>query len=256
MANNALPKLRSFSSQYRTGQPVVHKTGASLRGLLTPSLVFTDVKLGKGVDATVQVVEWNGTLCAAKCLHGILLEDESPGGVEKLIRNFETECLTGSKLRHPGIVQFFGVYLERRFRLLVPVPVMEIMDTNLWKYVEKHSKEEVPLQQKMFVLCQVAQALVCLHSQNLPLVHHDFSPNVLLNVSSLVAKVSDFGMSRVINPSALTRKSSIKGTLAFMAPEVLQPASRYDTKLDVFSFGNVVITTLTHEWPQPETNQV
>ena len=76
---------------------------------------------------------------------------------------------------------------------------------------------------------------------------------MLLNVSSLVAKVSDFGMSRVINPSALTRKSSIKGTLAFMAPEALQPTPRYDTKLDVFSFGNVVITTLTHEWPQPET---
>ena len=101
---------------------------------------------------------------AAKCLHGILLEDESPGGVEKLIRNFETECLTWSKLRHPGIVQFFGVYLERRFRLLVPVPIMEIMDTNLRKYVEEHSKEEFPLQQKMFVLCQEAQALVYLHS--------------------------------------------------------------------------------------------
>ena len=74
---------------------------------------------------------------------------------------------------------------------------------------------------------------------------------MLLNVITFVTKVSDFGMSRAINPSALTRKSSIKGTLAFMAPEALHDPPRYNEKLDVFSFGNVVISTLTHEWPNP-----
>ena len=255
MANNAWPMLRSFSTS-RAAQPTIHEARLvdNLRGLLIPKLVFTDVKLGKGADAVVQAVEWNGTLCAAKRLHDLLLEDETPGGVEKLIKNLEAECLTWSKLRHPGVVQLFGVYLETRSRsLLVPTPVMEIMDTNLRKYVEEHSKEKFSLQQKTFVLRQVTQALTYLHSQNPPLVHHDFSPNnVLLNVDSLVAKVSDFGMSRVINPSALTRKSSIKGTLAFMAPEALRPVPKYDMSLDVFSFGNVVITTLTHKWPDPE----
>ena len=231
------------------------RRSTKLHGLGIPKLVFTDVKLGKGADAVVEAVEWNGTLCAAKRLHAILLEDETPGGVEKLISNFEAECLTWSKLRHPGIVQLFGVYWERKsgVSMLVPAPVMETMDTNLRKYVEEHSKEEFSLQQKTFVLRQVTQALTYLHSQNPPLVHHDLSPNnVLLNVASLVAKVSDFGMSRIINPSALTRKSSVKGTLAFMAPEALQPVPKYDTKLDVFSFGNVVIYTLTHEWPHPQ----
>ena len=74
---------------------------------------------------------------------------------------------------------------------------------------------------------------------------------MLLNVVSFVTKVSDFGMSRAINPSALSRKSSIKGTQAFMAPEALHVPPRYNEKLDVFSFGNVVISTLTHEWPNP-----
>ena len=220
-------------------------------GLIITDLVFTDVQLGRGADATVYAVEWNGTVCAAKRLHDILLEDESPGGADKLISNFEAECLTWSKLRHPGVVQFLGVHLDRRSRL--PVLVMEKMDTSLRKYVEDHSKEEFPLHQKMFVLRQVTQALAYLHSQNPPLVHHDLSPNnVLLNVVLFMTKVSDFGMSRAINPSALTRKSSIKGTLAFMAPEALQKVPKYDTKLDVFSFGNVVISTLTHEWPDPE----
>ena len=219
-------------------------------GLLIENVTFTDTKLGRGADATVYEVEWNGTVCAAKRLHEILLEDQSPGGVAKLIGNFEAECLTWSKLRHPGVVQFLGVYFERSSRL--PVLVMERMDTSLRTYLEDHSKEEFPLNLKAFVLRQVTQALAYLHSQNPPLVHHDLSPNnVLLNVVSFVTKVSDFGMSRAINPSALSRKSSIKGTLAFMAPEALHDPPRYNEKLDVFSFGNIILSTLTHEWPNP-----
>ena len=228
----------------------VSSSSSKFLDLIIANLMFTDVKLGKGADATVYEISWNGTLCAAKRLHEILLEDESAGGVAKLIGNFEVECLTWSKLRHPGVVQFLGVHIEGRS--LLPVLVMEKMDTSLRTYLEDHSKEEFPIQQKAFVLCQVTQALAYLHNQTPPLVHHDLSSNnVLLNVVSFVAKISDFGMSRAINPSAFTRKSSIKGTLAFMAPEALQTPPRYNEKLDVFSFGNVILHTVTHEWPNP-----
>ena len=230
---------------------------SSLRfhGLLIENLEFTDVKLGRGTDATVFKVDWNGTRCAAKRLHEILLEDQSPGGVDKLIGNLEAECLTWSKLRHPGVVQFLGVYFERSSRL--PVLVMEKMDTSLRAYLEGHSKEEFPLNLKAFVLRQVAQALAYLHSQNPPLVHHDLSPNnVLLNVASFMTKVSDFGMSRAINPSVLSRKTFMKGTLAFMAPEALRDPPQYNEKLDVFSFGNIILSTLTHEcMAQPWSSQ-
>ena len=219
-------------------------------GLLISNLVFTNTKLGRGADATVYEVSWNGTPCAAKRLHEILLEDESPGGTEKLLGNFEAECVTWSKLRHPGVVQFLGVYLERGSRL--PVLIMEKMDTSLRKYLEDHSKEEFPLHLKAFVLRQITQALVYLHDQNPPLVHHDLSPNnVLLNMVSFVTKLTDFGMSRAINPSAISQKSSIKGTPAFMSPEALQTPPRYNEKLDIFSFGNVILSTVTHEWPEP-----
>ena len=226
-------------------------SSSRFQGLLITDLAFTDTKLGRGSDATVYEVDWNGTVCAAKRLHDALLEDESPGGADKLISNFEAECLTWSKLRHPGVVQFFGVYMELKSRL--PVLVMEKMDTSLRRYLESHSKEEFPLGLKAFVLRQVAQALTYLHSQHPPLVHHDLSTNnVLLNVASFVTKVSDFGMSRAINPSATSRKSSIKGTPAFMSPEALHDPPRYNEKLDVFSFGSIIISTVTHEWPSPD----
>ena len=191
-------------------------SGSRFYGLLISNLVSTNTCLGRGSDAYVYEVEWNGTLCVAKCHHGILLENESPGGAEKLISNFERECVRWSMLHHPGVVQFLGVYLEESSRL--PVLIMEKMDTSLRRYLENNSKEEFSLQIKVFVLRQVSQVLAYLHSQNPPLVHHDLSPNnVLLNVGSFVTKVSDFGTSCAINPTTFSRQSSIKGTLVFMA---------------------------------------
>ena len=49
----------------------------------------------------------------------------------------------------------------------------------------------------------------------------------------------------------MTRKSSAKGTQAFMPPEALHSPPRYDEKLDVFSYGNVIVTTMIHDWPEP-----
>ena len=175
------------------------------------------------------------------------LEERIP---EKLAHNFEAECLTWSKLPHPGVVQFLGVYFEPSSRL--PVLVTEMIDISLCIFLESRSKAEFPLHLKAFVLRQVAQALAYLHSQNPPLVHQLSTNNVLLNVASFMTKVSNFGMSQAINPSTLSRKSSVKGRPTFRAPEALHRPPRYDEKLDIFSFGNIILSTVTHEWPNPD----
>ena len=219
------------------------------------SLEITDIQLtgkilGKGSDATVKEVNWVGTSCAAKQLHEILLEDDSPGGAKRFIDNFEKECMTWSKLIHPHIVQFLGVYFLSGSR--VPTLILEKMDTSLRHYLEKRTEEKFALSDKIYVLRQVAQALSYLHSRSPPLVHHDLSPNnVLLNEVSLQAKVTDFGMTRAMDPSKMTRKSSAKGTHAFMPPEALHSPPKYNEKLDVFSYGNVIVTTVIHDWPEP-----
>ena len=219
------------------------------------SLQITGVQLtgkilGKGSDATVKEVNWVGTSCAAKQLHEILLEDHSPGGAKRFVDNFEKECLTWSKLTHPHIVQFLGVYFLSGSR--VPMLILEKMDTSLRHYLESQTSENFVLPDKIYILRQVAQALSYLHSCSPPLVHHDLSPNnILLNEVSLQAKVTDFGMTRAMDPSKMTRKSSVKGTQAFMSPEALVNPPKYDEKLDVFSYGNVIITTVTHKWPNP-----
>ena len=104
----------------------------------------------------------------------------------------------------------------------------------------------------MFVLRKVSHALAYLHSLGPVSFHYEVSPNnVLLNVVSFVTKVNDFGMSRAINPSALSQKSYVKEhTGILMVPEALHDPPQYNKKLNFFSFSNI-LPTLTHEWPNP-----
>ena len=206
--------------------------------------------LGSGSYGEVIEVEWCNTICAAKRMHDIFLCTLSPVELDKMVKDFEKECQIWSSLRHPNIVLLLGIYHPPKSR--VPQFVLEKMDTSLRHYLEGHSREEFLLPDKVSILRQVAQGLCYLHSQNPPLVHHDLSPNnILLNEWTFQTKLTDFGMTRAINLSKLTRKSSVKGTFAFMSPEALDVPPRYTEKLDVFSFGNCIATTLTHEWPNP-----
>ena len=85
-------------------------------------------------------VNWNGTVCAAKCLHQLQLEDESPGEVDKLISNFEMECLAWSKLLRPSVVQFLGVNLKQKSLLW-----METFQTDYHPLPHKPSDHDLPV---------------------------------------------------------------------------------------------------------------
>ena len=95
-------KCRDISGRKKMADSRLISSRSRFTGLLISNLMFTDAKLGRGSDATVYAVEWNGTVCAAKRIHEILLEDESPGGADKFISNCEVECLTWSKLVTPA----------------------------------------------------------------------------------------------------------------------------------------------------------
>ena len=213
------------------------------------SVSLTEEVLGKGSFGEVIEVEWCGTTCAAKRMHDIFLKILSADELDKMVKDFEKECQIWSTLRHPNVVQFFGTYYPKDSRL--PIFVIEKMNMSLRHYLEKKNKEKFLLVDKVFILRQVAQGLCYLHSSHPPLVHHDLSPNnVLLNNQTFQAKLTDFGMTRAINPTKLTRThSSIKGTQVFMSPEALCSPPKYTEKLDIFSFGNCLTTIVTHEWP-------
>ena len=211
----------------------------------------TGKKLGKGAYGEVVEVEYLGTLCAAKRIHSIL--EESGSHPEE---GFRRECETWSQLRHPNVVQLLGLLYKPSSASKLPMIVMEKMDCSLRQFVEVNDRDRLPLSVKVDVLFQVAQGLTYLHGQRPPVVHRDLSPNnILISLASMTAKLSDFGVAKVFQLHQASKMTCLPGTPAFMPPETLpeaQPASKdYGDRIDVFSYGGIVICTLTHMWPEP-----
>ena len=76
-------------------------------------LILYDVKptgkeIGRGAYGRVFEVNYQGTLCAAKEIHALLLKYSEGDAFRKITTNFLNECKIWSTIRHPGIVQVLG----------------------------------------------------------------------------------------------------------------------------------------------------
>ena len=215
------------------------------------SFILLDVKrtnreLGSGAYGIVEEVEIPGAVCAAKRIHESLLQSKE---YNYITSKYVSECKIMSTLRHPHIVQFMGVCYLPGSKL--PSLIMERMETSLHNLLE--SGTELPLSLKRALLLDVAKGLYYLHSHSPPIIHRDLTAtNVLLN-SSLVAKITDLGVARIIDlrPDQLKAIVLTKapGNVIYMPPEALDDDPNYDASLDIFSFGNIALFTLTQQFP-------
>ena len=210
-------------------------------------LVPTGRTVGRGAFGRVEEVKIPGAVCAAKRIHDELLRSER---AIDLTARFVQECKLMSTLRHPHIVQFLGIcYLPDAAD--IPALVMEKLDCDLHKLLE--TVTDIPLSVKKSILTDVANGFVYLHGQDpSAIIHRDLTArNVLLN-SALMAKISDMGVARIVNltPGQLAATMSKgPGNIVYMPPEAMEDHPKYDTSLDVFSFGNLILFTLTQEFP-------
>ena len=210
----------------------------------------TGRELGRGAYGVVVEVEVNGLRCAAKKLHAILLETNHEERVG-IIGRFVEECFQHSRQRHPNIVQLLGVHFPSP-KADLPLMVIEMMEMSLSACVEKHPG--LPLALKNEILVDIAQGLLHLHSQSPPIIHRDLTANNALLTRHLTAKIADLGVARIVNvsPSLLSSQMTKQpGTVAYMPPEALRSKPSYNTKLDVFSFGVLILHVFTDKWPLP-----
>ena len=230
------------------------------RELWIDGVKITDRVLGKGAYGEVVEVIWNGTSCAGKRVHQLLI-----GKGSHVVQSFKRECETWSKLRHPNVAQFLGLFYETRVshseRNLgdtLPMIVVEKMDTTLRRLMEDTMREKLPTSVRVDILCQVTRGMVYLHNQSPSVVHRDLTPNnILVNTDSLAVKLSDFGVAKVIQPHT-NSMTSVPGTPHFMPPEVFAKGntvgSDLGSRIDVFSFGVLIVFVIVHKWPEPAPN--
>ena len=211
----------------------------------------TDRKLGHGSYATVLELEYIGLKCAGKKIYEQLLEQ---GDTSYTVCRFEEECRLLSQVRHPNIVQFLGVYFQEGVR--APILVMELLPTNLTKCIDRYGI--LPQEISYSILYDVALGIFYLHSQTPPIIHRDLSSNNILLTSNMTAKISDLGVARILNltPLQVSRMTQTPGTPTYMPPEVMVANPKYDTSVDEFSYGIMMIHMFSGSWPEPQVGQV
>jgi len=71
----------------------------------------TGKEIGRGAYGRIFEVDYEGTLCAAKEVHALLLQYAQGDNLQKIKKDFDDECQIWSALRHPCVVQFLGLIL-------------------------------------------------------------------------------------------------------------------------------------------------
>ena len=214
-------------------------------------VTVTDRVLGHGSYATVLELEYMGLKCAGKKIHEVLLEQ---GGASYSVRRFEEECRLLSQVRHPNVVQFLGVHFQQG--VPAPILVMEFLPTNLTSCIEQYGI--LPKEISYSILHDVALGLCYLHSQTPPIIHRDLSSNNVLLTPNMTAKISDLGVARILNltPLQVSRMTQTPGTPAYMPPEVMTANPKYDTSVDEFSYGVLMIHIFSGRWPEPQVGPI
>ena len=222
----------------------------SLRPYYLPDVSPVKRTLGNGAYAVVDEVEIKGKKCAAKKLHSILFDNATPKQREEMLQRFAEECKLLEGVKHPNIVRFFGVHFEKGSYL--PYLVMELLDTTLRSHLEDKGVPDPPIYYNIF--SDVALGLRFLHQHSPPIIHRDLSANnVLLYRQSFKAKISDLGVAKVLDIPAnqVSHLTKGPGIPLYMPPEATNDPPRYTTALDCFSFGILMLHTLSGDWPIP-----
>ncbi|GJM91311.1 hypothetical protein PR202_ga07673 [Eleusine coracana subsp. coracana] len=181
----------------------------------------------------------DNTAVAIKNLHN------NRGQAEK---DFRMEVAMISRVRHKNLVSLLGYCSEGDCRMLV----YQYMDnSNLDKWLHHDDSEISPLTWdiRMRILIGTAKGLAYLHEGLEPkIVHRDIkSSNILLD-RHWNAKVSDFGLAKLLCSEKSFVNTCVMGTFGYVAPEYAK-TGKLNERSDVYSFGVLVMEIVTGRTP-------
>lgn len=185
-------------------------------------------KLGHGGFGTVFQGELSdSTIVAVKRL-------ERPGGGEK---EFRAEVCTIGNIQHVNLVRLRGFCSENTHRLLV----YDYMPNGPLSVYLRREGPRLSWDIRFRVAIGTARGIAYLHEECRDcIIHCDIKPENILLDSDYTAKVSDFGLAKLLGRDYSRVLATMRGTWGYVAPEWISGVE-ITTKADVYSYGMTMI---------------
>jgi serine/threonine protein kinase/ABC-type phosphate transport system substrate-binding protein len=198
-------------------------------------------QIGSGGFGVVHRAEWKNNEVAVKVLN--------TQNVTASMREFfidEVKAMTA--LRHPNVVLFMGACTKPPHLAII----MELMALgSLYDLLHNKLVPVLPYTLQVKISLQAAKGVEFLHNSGI--IHADLKSANLLIDEQWRVKVSDFGLTRFKQKTGIAHQE-IKGSLFWMAPEILAEESPPSEETDVYSFGIILWEILLRRDPYEGIN--
>ncbi|ONM08291.1 Mitogen-activated protein kinase kinase kinase 1 [Zea mays] len=170
----------------------------------------------------------------------VSLLDQGSNAQQSIVA-LEQEIALLSQFEHENIVQYYGTDKEEsKLYIFIELVTQGSLSSLYQKYKLRESQVSAYTR-------QILNGLVYLHERNV--VHRDIKcANILVHANGSV-KLADFGLAKEMSKINMLR--SCKGSVYWMAPEVINPKKMYGPSADIWSLGCTVLEMLTRQIPFP-----
>ncbi|XP_062216141.1 mitogen-activated protein kinase kinase kinase 1-like [Phragmites australis] len=195
--------------------------------------------LGSGSFGTVyEGISDEGVFFAVK---EVSLYDQG-SNAKQCIFQLEQEIALLSQFEHENIVQYYGTDKEdSKLYIFLELVTQGSLASLYQKYRLRDTHVSAYTR-------QILNGLTYLHERDI--IHRDIKcANILVHANGSV-KLADFGLAKEITKFSAIK--SCKGTVYWMAPEVVNPKKTYGPAADIWSLGCTVLEMLTRQVPYPD----
>jgi tRNA A-37 threonylcarbamoyl transferase component Bud32 len=223
-------KLPNFYKTLNTRDPEINLHSFTYKDLEEATNGFKE-ELGRGSFGTVYkgvvIISGYSKHVAVKRLDKLVREGE---------REFKTEMTVIGQTHHKNLVRLLGYCDEGEHRLLV----YEFMyNGSLSSFLFGVIRPS--WQQRMQIASGIARGLMYLHEEcSTQIIHCDIKPQNILLDDSFTAKISDFGLAKLLMSQQTRTLTGIRGTKGYVAPEWFRNIA-VTIKVDVYSFGVMLL---------------